>query len=426
MAIISFGDEEAKKPVDEEMSMEEKIRASKTIADAKASQYIPPRMLAEMEASYGEVVVHDFGDDYNLSEQEKSEKNALYKVFSKLARCKRTYRKIEEFIQVARLSMDALNAVAETNGRYDPEEFKRRVFKGKIEVQGWMFPKLAGKERKKVNFSYLADFILSGEDPSLFNGIVETPEEEFQSDEVLVESCKKLFDEHDLERITHVEDQETIRKRVNGVIEDPTDPNQVPFDVVIINDEAATKKLIKSSPEILDAVKEYRRKIKTSDQLQSFISDIDYDDFQAISKIDARVSEKSSGGVEFTGSILNDDDYYEYISESDEYAYTHDLYNYEGRQKTKAEIDEAEFMRAIENAGWNVKVLFGNKERRRKRDAALKADKRREKTLRAQLERVSKRIKEKDDDAKGRRLSDTRVDKSKKKKKKKKMNLEDD
>lgn len=426
MAIISFGDEEAKKPVDEEMSMEEKIRASKTIADAKASQYIPPRMLAEMEASYGEVVVHDFGDDYNLSEQEKSEKNALYKVFSKLARCKRTYRKIEEFIQVARLSMDALNAVAETNGRYDPEEFKRRVFKGKIEVQGWMFPKLAGKERKKVNFSYLADFILSGEDPSLFNGIVETPEEEFQSDEVLVESCKKLFDEHDLERITHVEDQETIRKRVNGVIEDPTDPNQVPFDVVIINDEAATKKLIKSSPEILDAVKEYRRKIKTSDQLQSFISDIDYDDFQAISKIDARVSEKSSGGVEFTGSILNDDDYYEYISESDEYAYTHDLYNYEGRQKTKAEIDEAEFMRAIENAGWNVKVLFGNKERRKKRDAALKADKRREKTLRAQLERVSKRIKEKDDDAKGRRLSDTRVDKSKKKKKKKKMNLEDD
>lgn len=426
MAIISFGDEEAKKPVDEEMSMEEKIRASKTIADAKASQYIPPRMLAEMEASYGEVVVHDFGDDYNLSEQEKSEKNALYKVFSKLARCKRTYRKIEEFIQVARLSMDALNAVAETNGRYDPEEFKRRVFKGKIEVQGWMFPKLAGKERKKVNFSYLADFILSGEDPSLFNGIVETPEEEFQSDEVLVESCKKLFDEHDLERITHVEDQETIRKRVNGVIEDPTDPNQVPFDVVIINDEAATKKLIKSSPEILDAVKEYRRKIKTSDQLQSFISDIDYDDFQAISKIDARVSEKSSGGVEFTGSILNDDDYYEYISESDEYAYTHDLYNYEGRQKTKAEIDEAEFMRAIENAGWNVKVLFGNKERRKKRDAALKADKRREKTLRAQLERVSKRIKEKDDDAKGRRLSDTRVDRLKKKKKKKKMNLEDD
>lgn len=426
MAIISFGDEEAKKPVDEEMSMEEKIRASKTIADAKASQYIPPRMLAEMEASYGEVVVHDFGDDYNLSEQEKSEKNALYKVFSKLARCKRTYRKIEEFIQVARLSMDALNAVAETNGRYDPEEFKRRVFKGKIEVQGWMFPKLAGKERKKVNFSYLADFILSGEDPSLFNGIVETPEEEFPPDDVLVESCKKLFDEHDLERITHVEDQETIRKRVNGVIEDPTDPNQVPFDVVIINDEAATKKLIKSSPEILDAVKEYRRKIKTSDQLQSFISDIDYDDFQAISKIDARVSEKSSGGVEFTGSILNDDDYYEYISESDEYAYTHDLYNYEGRQKTKAEIDEAEFMRAIENAGWNVKVLFGNKERRRKRDAALKADKRREKTLRAQLERVSKRIKEKDDDAKGRRLSDTRVDKSKKKKKKKKMNLEDD
>lgn len=426
MAIISFGDEEAKKPVDEEMSMEEKIRASKTISDAKASQYIPPRMLAEMEASYGEVVVHDFGDDYNLSEQEKIEKNALYKVFSKLARCKRTYRKIEEFIQVARLSMDALNAVAETNGRYDPEEFKRRVFKGKIEVQGWMFPKLAGKERKKVNFSYLADFILSGEDPSLFNGIVEIPEEEFPPDEVLVASCKKLFDEHDLERITHVEDPETIRKRVNGVIEDPTDPNQVPFDVVIINDEAATKKLIKSSPEILDVVKEYRRKIKTSDQLQRFISDIDYDDFQAICKIDARVSEKSSGGVEFTGSVLNDDDYYEYISESDEYAYTHDLYNYEGRQKTKAEIDEAEFMRAIENAGWNVKVLFGNKERRKKRDAALKADRRREKTLRAQLERVSKRIKEKDDDAKGRRLSDTRVDKSKKKKKKKKMNLEDD
>lgn len=426
MAIISFGDEEAKKPVDEEMSMEERIRASKTISEAKESQYIPPRMLAEMEASYGEVVVHDFGDDYNLSEQEKEEKNKLYKVFSKLARCKRTYRKIEEFIQVARLSMDALNAVAETNGRYEPEEFKRRVFKGKIEVQGWMFPKLAGKERKKVNFAYLADFILGGEDPSLFNGMVETPEDEFPTDDELIASCKKLFDEDAIERITHVEDPEAVKKRVNGVIEDPTDPNQVPFDVVIINDEDANKKLIKRSPEILDAVKEYRRKIKSSEQLQGLISDIDYDDFEAISKVDARVSEKSGGGVEFKGTILNDDDYYEYITESDEYAYTHDLYNYNGRQKTKAEIDEAEFMRAIENAGWNVKILFGNKERIKKRNAALKADKRREKALRAQLERVSKRIKAKDDDDRGRRLSDTRSMKSKKKKKKKKISLEDD
>lgn len=428
MAIISFGDDDEKVSVDKELTEEEKMRASKTIADAKESQYIPPRMLAEMQASYGEVVVHDFGDDYNLSEKEKIEKNKLYKVFSKLGRCKRTYRKLDEFITVARLSMDALNAVAETNGRYEPEEFKKRVFKGKIDVQGWMFPKLAGKERKKVNLAYLAEFILSGEDPKLFNGIVETPEDEFPSDATLIAGASKLFDKDALDKITHVDDEETIRRRVNGFIEDTTDPSQIPFDVVLTNDQDANKKLLKNTPELLDAVKDYRRGAKyvgSSSHLQSFVSDIDYDDFKAIAEADENISGKSSDAVDFHGSITNSDDYYEFISNYDEYAYTHELHNYNGRQKTQAEIDEAEFMRALEDAGWNIKVLFGNKERRKKRDAALRADRQKEKRLKAQLKRVSNRLQKKDEEYKNRRsLADAQA--AKKKKKKKKKESEDD
>lgn len=429
MAIISFGDNEAKTSVDKEMTEEEKMRASKTISDAKASQYIPPRMLAEMQASYGEVVVHDFGDDYNLSEKEKMEKNKLYKVFSKLARCKRTYRKLDEFIEVARLSMDALNAVAETNGRYDPEEFKKRVFKGKIDIQGWMFPKLAGKERKKVNFAYLAEFILSGEDPKLFNGAIEeTPEEEFPSEATLIENARKLFDKEALDKILQVDDPETVMRRVNNVIEDPTDPSQIPFDVVMINDSDSTKKLIKKSPEFLDAVKEYKRKLNYIDSnsyLQTFISDVDYDDFQAIAKADARISGKNTDCVEFHGSVLNNDDYYEFMTDYEEYEYTHELHEYNGRQKTQAEIDKAEFMRAIEEAGWNVKILFGNKERLKKHDAALRADRKREERLKKQLKRVSDRLHSKDEEYKSRRsLADAQA--AKKKKKKKKKDSEDD
>ena len=422
MALISFGEDEVKAKEPEEMSMEERMRASKTIADAKASQYIPPRMLAEMEASYGEVVVHDFNDDYNLSEEEKAAKNSLYKIFSKLGRCKRTYRKIDEFIEVARLSMEALNAVAENNGWYEPDEFKRRVFKGKIEVQGWMFPKLAGKEKKKVNYAYLADFIMSGEDPKSFVGINEDDEESIpRTNEEIIASGRKLFDPDVFARMCQPEDPEEREKRINSVIEDTTDPDQVPFDVVIINDDDDNKKFLKAAPESLDVVKDYRRKIKSSEQLQRLISDIDYDDFEAISKFDASISEKGSGGVEFHGTILDDDDYYEYISDSDEYAFEHDKINYYGRMRSPAEIQEAEFMNAIENAGWNIKNLFGNRERLKKRAEALKADKKRERRLRSQLERVSKRIEAKD---KRRSLSDTFIAKQKKKKKKKKT--EDD
>ena len=82
-------------------------------------------------------------------------------------------------------------------------------------------------------------------------------------------------------------------------------------------------------------------------------------------------------------------------------------------------------MRALEDAGWNIKVLFGNKERRKKRDAALRADRQKEKRLKAQLKRVSNRLQKKDEEYKNRRsLADAQA--AKKKKKKKKKESEDD
>ena len=136
----------------------------KSIDEARKNLYIPPARLEKMESTYGVSIVHDFGDEYHLTDEEREAQNNYYKLFARLNKCKRKYRKINEFVDCARISLQCLQAVAENNTVYTPDEFMSLVMKEKIIVNGWFYPKYNGKDRKQLSWDYITEFILGDAD----------------------------------------------------------------------------------------------------------------------------------------------------------------------------------------------------------------------------------------------------------------------
>ena len=95
---------------------------------------IPERRKAKILEEFEVVVVRDFGDDYHLSEEERKARNRFYDAFKVLRKAKRTYRRINEYVDVMREVLKCLDLVAKDNGIYDPDEFKRLFMKGEIYV----------------------------------------------------------------------------------------------------------------------------------------------------------------------------------------------------------------------------------------------------------------------------------------------------
>ena len=103
--------------------------------------FLPERRKQQLLQQYDCVVVNDFGDDYHLSDEERAEKNQFYNVFKELRKYKHVYRKIPEYITVMRKMLEALDIIAESNGVFPPEKFKKMFLRGEIEICGLTFPK---------------------------------------------------------------------------------------------------------------------------------------------------------------------------------------------------------------------------------------------------------------------------------------------
>ena len=199
----------------------EKIR-NKTV-------YIPEKRIEQFKADYDCVVVMDFGDEYHLSEEEREEKNRFYKAFRKFSKYKHKYRKLDEYVEAMREALKCLDFVAENNGVYSPEEFKKLFFRDKIYINGLVFPKYSGKNKKNISWDYVTEFILSDRDPK---EILPSKEENFYSEDELEELEGRLFDEGELDRITRelTPEEITEQNKFYDVEErDPGDDNIVIF-----------------------------------------------------------------------------------------------------------------------------------------------------------------------------------------------------
>lgn len=423
MAIIGF-DDQVQRPNGEEkkLSGEETFKIIKSIDDARKNLYLSPERLAKMEATYGVAIVHDFGDEYHLTDEEREAQNNYYKLFARLNKCKRKYRKINEYVDCARISLQCLQAVADNNTVYTSDEFMTMVMKGKIIVNGWFYPKYNGRDRKQLSWEYITEFIL-GDRPSEELLKQKSFDNEFLTEAELEEEAKILFDEDEYQKIFEEPDPEKIFREEVHVIDLDEEELDETSSIAVYADRSETKELLKAAPELLILAKEIRREMKSTEQLSRYVSDIRMEDIEAIEEYDNKRNIVSDSDIPvFTGDITNSKDYHKYLRALKLYEETQIKENYAGKMRTQEEIKELQLKDALDSAGWNIRVLYDNQLREKKLKRAMKADKKREKKLKEQLTKVQNRSKRR----MGIDIDDESSMKKKKKKKKNKKKSEDD
>lgn len=416
MARIGF-DDQTIRPDGEEKKLtgEETFKIIKSIDEAKKNLYLSPERLAKMEGTYGVSIVHDFGDEYHLTDEEREAQNNYYKLFARLNKCKRKYKKIDEYVDCARISLQCLQAVAENNTVYSQDKFMSLVLRDKITVNGWFYPKYAGKDRKQLSWDYISEFILS-DIPSEELIKQKNTEKEFLTDEEFENEERVLFNEDELDYIFEEPDPDKVfREEVHAIDLDEEELTE-DSNVAIYASRSETKEFIKSAPELLLIAKDIRKEMKSAEQLNRFVSDIRSDDIETIEEYDSKIKFVSESDIpEFKGDITNSKDYNKYLRALEEYENTQIKVNYCGKMRTPEEIKELQLKEALESAGWNIRALYDNQYREKKLKRAMKADKKREKKLKERLTKVQDRSK--------RRMGiDVDSEKASKKKKDKKKN----
>lgn len=358
--------------------------------------YISPERYEKVKATFDHTVVHEFGDEYHKTEEERRAKNAYYETFKRLKKAKKTYRRIDEYVDVMRIALQCLDAVAENNGIYDPEEFKLMFLNGEIYINGLEFPKYKGKDRKNYSWTYIAEFIVSDRDSSEL--VAETGANMLTHEE-LEESRNRLFTPEELSVIDSSEEKTKSIKMLSG---------------------KSLKKIIKAQPDFAYILKEYRRSEKEQAKKNALYYDshlassMIMSDIEDIARYDAKHGFRSSDDIpEFHGDLMNDTDYSKYLYELKEFEDNQIKENYHGKMKTLAEIRELDIKEMLERGGWDIRALYDNKERERKLEKDRKRDKERKKRLMRKLAELDKR------EAK-------RGSVSKKKKKKKKKSSDED
>jgi hypothetical protein len=350
-----------------------------------------------------------------LSEEEREAKNQFYSTFKILKKAKRKYRNIVEYVKVMRDALACLDAVAEKNGVYDPEEFKHLYFKGEIFINGLHFPKYVGKDKKNISWEYLAEFILGDADPS---ELIPDKNDDILNEEEMEERKLQLFTDEELSEIMAPPSDEEVQTEMK--LFDVDTDSQNGRNVAVFLDDKATRKFIKAQPEFLNEVKEIKRSMKSEEHLLSFVSDLTMDDIEHIEAYDQRHNYVSTADMpEFKGDIMKDSDYHRYMQALKDYEDEYIKDNYHGRMKTLGEIRELELKAALEEGGWNIRALYNNKEKEEKLRKAMKRDRKREKKLKEQLIKIQNRNK------KRRQMGDD-INSSKKKKNKKKKHKDDD
>lgn len=410
MIKIGFDDEEVVQEYDEDGNpIEEQLKHGDGFGkpdNRKLSVFIPEKRLEQMKEGFNCVVVNDFGDEYHLTEEERKAKNRFYEAFKVFNKCKHKYGKLDEYVKAMREALKCLDFVAENNGFYPPDKFKKLFFRDKIFITGLVFPKYKGRDKKQLSYEYLSEFILSDQDPS---EIIQKKTDEIRTDEELEELEKVLFSEEDLSRIIEPESyDEKHRQLLYFDIEDddPGDDN-----VVIFLSPKQSRKLMKKQPELLLEIKDIKRSSRSRENLSRLVCDLTSDDIEEIAKYDQIHNYVSSSDMpEFKGDLTDDDAYHRYLMELQEWEDTCIKEDYHGKLKTKEQIEEIALKQVLEENDWNIRNLYENKEKEERMKKIRKKEKEREKKLKKKLIDVQNRRK--------RRLGED-VDSEKKNKKKK-------
>lgn len=369
------------------------IKSPKTVEERKAT----------LIRDYSEVVVHDFGDEYHLSEEEKRSRSAYYEAYRKLRQCKRKYRKLGEFVKVMRLCLECLDAVAENNGVYHPEDFKEKVIRGEITVNGLNFPKYVGKDRRSINWEYITGYIT--------NTNMDYSELDKKKTSITDIFDIDYDDEEEVDRLTISQ----YGKTYDELFGDDIDTDNIKERSIKSIKEKNNKEIQKILPELQEALKNAKKKSRETNSVHSYVYQISKNDFDYIDEIDRRLN-VADKIPKFKGDIMNKSDFDRYMRTLTEWEEEKTHVSYNGKLKTLEEAKELDIKASLESSGWNMRSFYkaSIKAEEKKLKKENKRDKKEEKKLKKKLTKLqSARDKRNDDD-----MINTKKKKKKKKKKK--------
>ena len=375
---------------DEEMKQKEKKKSETSSKKVLKPIFIPEKRIPEFLKDYDCVVVNSFeDDDYHLTDEEKAEKNEFYTEFLKLNKSRNTVRKLPEYVDMMREAMHCLDLVAQKNGFYDPDEFKRLVLKGKIKIDGWKIPKFKGRDRKHISSEYISDFIMSEKDSDDIS-FIQKPQYEYKTEEELLEEAEGLFAEGELDRILAEPEGDALIDLQTGF--DIEEDNPDGRNVVIDQEYKATKKLMREFPDILIAAKNARREAAKMDNISSMIYSLAEDDIKNIAMYDKKLKISSDSDVpEFKGNIFNDDDYNKYMLALDEWEDSQIYEEMSGKILNKSQINELELKSALEEAGWDLRKMYHSKQDKKEARRRATLLKKQNKKVREKLLRLNEK-----------------------------------
>ena len=366
---------------------ERRRSGSDTIAFTPIKDRISAEQFAKMAAQYVEVCVNDYGDTYHLSDEEKYKISQYHDLFTRLNRLKRKHKKLNEFVKVYRQAMECLNAVAKDNGIYKPKAFKKMVLTGKLKVTGLFFPTYIGKNRKSINWDYVADYIY---DTTL------DPDDLAPRDEVEIEMSddfNRYFTDEEFERILQ-EIKEYDKLPEVSCDDDPPDI------YAVVDSKKESKKYANDNPEVIRAIRNADKLSRKRRRIEErtngvYLYEMTESEFDEVSKMDERRGLTSSSDIpKFKGDIMNKDDYNRYMHELEIYEEENCIVNHKGKMMTVEDANLDDILDAFSAGGVNVRALYKtSKKDKKKLKKIKKEDDRKLRKLKAKMIEITDRNK---------------------------------
>jgi hypothetical protein len=376
--------------------------------------YISPEEEAKLLEQFSTVVTQDFEDEYHMSSKERADMKQRYEKFFKLKNFTKKIRRLDKFVEAYRICMDIVNDIAETNGIYSPEEFKKKVMSGAITITGLQFPKFQGKKKKRINWDYVAEFVA---DPTRDIRELTEQDEIAQEAEVTANSTESELDYY----LRPLAEEEQAALDFRLAKED---------DGVMIGaeiDKKHQKNLLKKVPSMVKIINDAGKSAQSA-RGRAHVWDMDSSEMQALKSYDDAIRGKSELAMpKFSGKIHKTSDVDAYVYALDEYLKNNTYVEYNGRLVTEADKEEMEYLAALENAGWNLRNLYDNKDKEKRDKKASKDELKRIKVLRKTLATMQERssLREKGYTSKEiERILEEKASKGKKKKKKAKKKID--
>lgn len=373
--------------------------------------YISPEEMEKLRERYSHMIVQDFEDEYHMSVEDREKVRERYAKFFQLKKYTKKIRKLDKFVEACRICLDIINDTAENNQIIDPEKFKKMALKGNIDIYGLKFPKFQGKNKKSINWDYVATYVMD-KDKDVNELMKDKMEESAEMEEVRFDD---IYTEEKIRDMMKPYSDEELRE----VDLDQFEDSGSSFKVASSSSKKDRKRLVKLAPGFVHIVKDLQKEQRNRSR-NAMIWQLDEDDMREIEEYDAKYNRKKYGDVpEFKGEATNSDDVEAFLYQMEQWERENTMVEFNGRRITVEEMEDIEYKKMLEANGWNLRNIYGNKEKEKQRKKAKDDEQKRIKRLKKMLKNLQDKKDEKLFDAYGNEIED-REEKKKNKKKIKK------